>query len=190
MQQLRGIGRFFSLCASWSVVVAVSLLLAWSCGQEIEVSRWESAKVANYDLANGKELLRNDSVKRPNLAIRLNLKRSAFAKLRSGSIPASRDTLFADKVLGITLTSIQVINNEVVESSSLNSQFVISERGEGLPLDSLPTRIGQYQFRDNWDFRLSNQASLAPGRYRFVAVITVDQGRSLRDTTVQIDLRR
>jgi hypothetical protein len=164
--------------------------LVLGCGQEITIYRWVSAEAASLNLRTNREIAAGDSVGRADFAIRFRLARASFDKLSSGSLPASRDTLFVDKLRGITLTSLQLVNNQIEESTSLSAQFVLGARGESLPLDSLPRKIAIYQFEDQFVFRLANNATLAPGRYRFIVLAQLNQGRSLRDTTALVDLRR
>lgn len=171
----------------------LAVLAAWllgGCGAQVEVYRWETAEATNLDLRTGRELRAGDSVGRANFALRLRLQRAAFAKVRSGGLPAGRDTLFADRLRGLSLTAVQTENNALVVRGPLNDQFVVGLRGEGPRLDSLADRIAPYQFQDQFDLRLVNQPSLAPGRYRFIVLANLDQGRSLRDTTDWVDLRR
>jgi hypothetical protein len=179
------------LFQGWPLALLVSgLWLLAGCGAQVEVYRWETAEATNLDRQTGRELRAGDSVGRANFALRLRLQRAPYTKVRSGRLPAGRDTLFTDRLRGISLSAVQLENNMPVVQGPLNDQFVVGLRGEGPRLDSLTGQIAAYQFLDQLDFRLVASPTLAPGRYRFVVRADLDQGRALRDTTAWVELRR
>ncbi len=173
----------------WHILIGI-IFAAFACGNKTTIFSWVGITATNIN-AITHQVLADNAIKANEYAIRLDFDIAAVGSKNSSGGAIGKAELFNDTLDSLEITSLSDFNNTLTRGKILNQFFLVrTEAEDKFPLTTTTfIRTRKREVRDKLEFLLT-QAPQQETSIRFIIKLNLNFGRTLRDTTDAIVLRK